>query len=722
MSDPVDPQAYWVRILSLYNRHRLEDEFGPLERFELKADDQSVYEPDYVDRIYTKLGLNGEVQKGQGLNVNREILFIAMTCNYMNKFAAKLNDGTLWRTWNVEAKRNMYKTLNTAQQKQLVSWQNYVLPKPVYLHSAFRLMCSGQTSSCLAHLNKDTCFGKFTPVELYEEYAVYFARRYADVVFVPTDPVPAWLHEAMGDPVPAAPEVTDNYFNIFDGFEIVPERGNDIAETMLMLRDQTTDDDGTITNEMPIELSHILQVIYNVFCDRNDSQYRQFLCWMAHVVKRPWEKPVVSPILKGLPGGGKTRFVEMLGRIMGANLFVEDVGTKNFLGRFNAIFSNRKLVLIDEVDWKKDGERLQELKGRQTAEFNTYEKKFRDSETHRDYSATVFVTNLQATPGEWEARRFMPLLVSLARMLDDGEPLTYEARKQLGKQVYAWLSDPKGIRQFAALLYAFPPHLLADWRMGHGLDPQDFKLLMDGEKQQLARNSSVYRWHRECVYNKSLCHNCPPGDVRIQVDDPANGAVVVAPSDIGWVNEVLVHDAYLWYRKFTSIADQRLTEESFVAELELFLTIKIKRKDKYVYFGETREKATENLKNFMDVRGKQNNESSGYAVVLKWFDRTRIESDTVTVYVDRKPYRVSRDVFDVETFLRRIELHHVDINNWTVEYTCDHHSLRPDACVWVPFTIDVLTQPGVDEISIRTIEDEFHEQFGTQQMLEMEIP
>lgn len=95
----------------------------------------------------------------------------------------------------------------------------------------------------------------------------------------------------------------------------------------------------------PLILRHIRENI----CDSNASDSKYLLDWCALLFQKPWLKPGVAIVLKGLPGMGKNAFAWYLRCIIGKHHYYETSDGDSVVGRFNESFAMARLMLLDEA-------------------------------------------------------------------------------------------------------------------------------------------------------------------------------------------------------------------------------------------------------------------------------------------------------------------------------------------------------------------------------------
>lgn len=160
----------------------------------------------------------------------------------------------------------------------------------------------------------------------------------------------------------------------------------------------------------PLILRHIREVI----CDDDPALYEYVIGWLAHLVQRPWEKPGVALVLRGLKGTGKDTLAAAVQRLVGDKHTDAIRGEGDLTGRFNEATARALLVHIEEALWSGDRAAAKALQRVITAPSLTMEVKFLGKETVRSCARVIATTNEDwAAPAKGrDERRYAILDVS----------------------------------------------------------------------------------------------------------------------------------------------------------------------------------------------------------------------------------------------------------------------------------------------------------------------
>jgi len=153
-------------------------------------------------------------------------------------------------------------------------------------------------------------------------------------------------------------------FNLFRGFQVQPVEG-----------------------DCTIYLDHLKYII----CAGDELVYRYLICWIAHMIQKPDEKPSVAVVLKSVEGTGKGTMAETLLIMLGPHGNKTN-GAFAVSGRFNATLVARLFIFIDEADLT-DRHTADKLKGLISETSVNLERKGIDIEPLPNYCRFIFASN-----------------------------------------------------------------------------------------------------------------------------------------------------------------------------------------------------------------------------------------------------------------------------------------------------------------------------------------
>lgn len=201
-------------------------------------------------------------------------------------------------------------------------------------------------------------------------------REYQSVVFAPQRPVDA------------------RFYNLWRGFAVEPKAG-----------------------QHPSVDAFIDHALRNV-CAGDKVLCNWLLGYFAHMIQRPWEKPLVALVFKGKKGTGKNALVERVGHLLGRHFMVAD-DDRYLLGNFNSHLESNLFFVLDEAAWAGDKRAEGKLKGMITGAKHTIERKGAEPYTVNNLTRVAIIGNEEwLVPVTQDERRFAVFNVGDGRKQD----------------------------------------------------------------------------------------------------------------------------------------------------------------------------------------------------------------------------------------------------------------------------------------------------------------
>lgn len=159
------------------------------------------------------------------------------------------------------------------------------------------------------------------------------------------------------------------YVNKFNGFPFEPDQKGDCT----------------------IVKNHILHVI----CDGDISSYDYLWNYLSHIIQFPQEKPASAIVLKGRQGTGKTKFFEIVTRLLGGiGGYSKKIETMTqATDKFNNFLADSLFVWIEELQLTSSRERENRLKTMVSDPIVRVEAKYRDSYQDFNFARVGGATN-----------------------------------------------------------------------------------------------------------------------------------------------------------------------------------------------------------------------------------------------------------------------------------------------------------------------------------------
>lgn len=221
-------------------------------------------------------------------------------------------------------------------------------------------------------------------------------RQYEGVVFMPQQ------------------DAGTRWYNMWNGFSVAP----------------------AATGNHPAVEAFLDHALKNV-CNDDPALLRWLIGYFAHMVQRPWEKPLVALVFKGKKGTGKNALVERIGHLFGSHFMVAD-DDRFLLSNFNAHFESNLFLVLDEAAWAGDKRAEGRLKGLITGKHHNIERKGKEVYRVDNLTRVAILGNENwLVPATQDERRFAVFNVGDGRKQDRG--FFRSMREDMEKGGYAHL-------------------------------------------------------------------------------------------------------------------------------------------------------------------------------------------------------------------------------------------------------------------------------------------
>ncbi|RNF33707.1 bifunctional DNA primase/polymerase [Paracoccus methylarcula] len=147
-----------------------------------------------------------------------------------------------------------------------------------------------------------------------------------------------------------------------------------------------------------------LDHLRNVICNGHRGHYEWILCWMAHMVQRPAEKPRSAIVLRGEKGAGKDIVASYLSRLMHESAYLNTADQESVWGHFNGAIANKLFIHLEEAFFHGDHGADSRVKNLITANKQTINEKhapvYSVESFHRLWITSNEFRPVNATSGE----------------------------------------------------------------------------------------------------------------------------------------------------------------------------------------------------------------------------------------------------------------------------------------------------------------------------------
>jgi hypothetical protein len=191
-------------------------------------------------------------------------------------------------------------------------------------------------------------------------------------------------------------KVSERYYNLWRGFSVEPAAKGSSHKSVDML------------------LEHVRTNV----CKDNEDHFKWLISYFAHLIQKPFEKPLVALVFKGRKGVGKNAMVESIGNLLGQHFLL--TAKKRYLtGNFNSHLQNCLLLALDEAFWSGDKESEGVLKDLITGKTHLIEMKGKESYPVKNCARVCIIGNESwVVPASEDERRFAVFEVGEGRKND----------------------------------------------------------------------------------------------------------------------------------------------------------------------------------------------------------------------------------------------------------------------------------------------------------------
>ncbi len=153
-------------------------------------------------------------------------------------------------------------------------------------------------------------------------------------------------------------------------------------------------------------------------CGGDKKLFKWLMGYFAHLIQRPWEKPLVACVFQGDKGTGKNALVERVAWLLGTHALVAD-DDRYLLSNFNAHLESNLLFILDEASWAGDKKAEGRLKGLITGTTHNIERKGKEPYQVDNLTRVIIIGNEDwLVPASTDERRFAVFCVGEGRKQD----------------------------------------------------------------------------------------------------------------------------------------------------------------------------------------------------------------------------------------------------------------------------------------------------------------
>jgi len=189
-----------------------------------------------------------------------------------------------------------------------------------------------------------------------------------------------------------------NVFNLWQGFMVEPLEKNEKPTPEMV-------------EGVRIFKEHALDNV----CKGSAELFSWLMGYFAHLIQKPYEKPLTALVFKGEKGVGKNALIDRVGKLIGAHY--KTAPNKRYLvSNFNAHMANLLLFVLDEAVWSGDKQAEGALKDIITGNEHLIEPKGNEVYSTKNLTRIVLLSNEDwVVPATRDERRFAVFNVSSDR-------------------------------------------------------------------------------------------------------------------------------------------------------------------------------------------------------------------------------------------------------------------------------------------------------------------
>lgn len=170
------------------------------------------------------------------------------------------------------------------------------------------------------------------------------SRTYADVWL-------DWQHRRQYAGLCFRPELKaqHGYYNLWRGFTYTPKSYGDSGASARLGFD--------------LFIEHAKENV----CRGDEKLFTWLMGYFAHLVQRPYERPLTTLVFRGSKGVGKNVLVDRVGKLLGAGHYLTAHDSRYLTSNFNGHLDSCLMLVLDEAFWSGDKSAEGKLKGLTTA-------------------------------------------------------------------------------------------------------------------------------------------------------------------------------------------------------------------------------------------------------------------------------------------------------------------------------------------------------------------
>jgi hypothetical protein len=141
-------------------------------------------------------------------------------------------------------------------------------------------------------------------------------------------------------------------------------------------------------------------------CQGDKYLFKWLMGYFAHLVQKPWEKPLVALVFRGKKGVGKNALIDRIGHLLGSH-YLLSANRRYLIGNFNGHLENLLLFALDEAFWSGDKQAEGVLKDLITGKDHVVEHKGKEPYSVKNCTRVIIIGNEHwLVPASHDERRY----------------------------------------------------------------------------------------------------------------------------------------------------------------------------------------------------------------------------------------------------------------------------------------------------------------------------
>jgi hypothetical protein len=180
-----------------------------------------------------------------------------------------------------------------------------------------------------------------------------------------------------------------NYYNLWRGFTVKPLPPGQASEPQV--------------RGLEMFLSHAKENV----CQGDEKLYQWLMGYFAHMIQRPFERPLTTLVFRGSKGTGKNALVDRVGKLLGSTHYLVAHDGRYLTSNFNGHMDSCLCLVLDEAFWSGDKSAEGKLKGLTTAPEIMIERKGKEPYMVDNLVRLIVIGNEEwLVPASHDERRY----------------------------------------------------------------------------------------------------------------------------------------------------------------------------------------------------------------------------------------------------------------------------------------------------------------------------